>query len=144
METQKLTEITQGLITEHYQALANRDLPALAALFTTEPEWFIPGNQQLAPWLGRINKKEEIVSFYQLLFSNVEPITSEIEHQFIDGNHAVVTGNFESKMLATGKVYRSAFFAKFTIENNKIARYYLLEDTFALVQALTNGKGHGE
>jgi uncharacterized protein len=127
---------TRNTIERFYQLLSSRDFATIASLFSETPDWHIPGNENLAPWLGSRNSREEIITSFHLLFANIEPVTAKVHHIFIDGNQAIATGEFASKMLKTGKIYQSPFFAHFTLKDHQIAKYRFLEDTLALVEAL--------
>lgn len=131
-----LNQQTQNTIQNYLGALAQRDLNALLSFFPENVDWYIPGDEKLAPWLGRKNNKKEIRDFFQLLWENTEPLSAQIDHLFIDGNQAAVIGAFSSRMTKTGKKYDSLFFIHFTLEDNLIVRYRLQEDSLALVEAL--------
>lgn len=130
------TTKTHNLIQNFYQALANRELQSLLELFAEEVDWEVPGNEELAPWLGKRESRDEIKAFYQLLWQSVEPISAQIEHILADGDFGVATGRFSSLMLRSGQVYTSIFSAHFTLKNGKITRYRFLEDSHGLVEAL--------
>lgn len=127
---------TRNLIQNFYQALANRELQTLLGLFAEEVDWDVPGNEELAPWLGKRQNRNEIKVFHQLLWQSVEPISAQIEHILADGNFGVATGRFSSRMLRSGQVYSSIFSAHFTLKDGKIIRYRFLEDSHGLVEAL--------
>lgn len=127
---------TRHLIQNFYQALANRDLQTLLELFAEEVDWDVPGNEELAPWLGKRESREEIKVFYQLLWQSVEPISAQIEHILADGEFGVATGRFSSRMVRSGQVYSSIFSAHFTLKDGRITHYRFLEDSQGLVEAL--------
>jgi ketosteroid isomerase-like protein len=78
-----------------------------------------------------------VAAFFRLLRANVEPMGAEVEQLLVDGETAIVSGEFASRMLATGKVVESLFFIQLTVHDGQIARYRLLEDSHAVVVALT-------
>lgn len=138
MKTLKLTENTKKLIDEYLAAMASRDLEGIACKFSDKVDWFIAGNETIAPWLGRRNSRQEIKEFFQMLWANIESVSVTVEHILVDGNFGVVTGEFASRMLRTGKVYESVFSMHLTVQDNLIVRYRLQEDSYALVKALEN------
>ncbi len=89
------------------------------------------------PWLGRSNTKAEVIDFFRLLWKETIPIAADIDHIFIDGKKAVIAGDFKTGMLRTDKICDSLFFIRITVENGCIVKYHLLEDSYALVQALS-------
>jgi uncharacterized protein len=128
---------TRAIVTRFFDRLAARDPAAMAALCAEDADWYIPGDERLAPWLGRRTGRDRFAEAYATLFAAVEPVSAEIEHTFVDGEHAAVTGAFASRMLATGTVFASPFAAWFVVRDGLIVRYRLLEDSFGLVEALT-------
>lgn len=129
--------MAQHIFDRYYQALAERNLNEILDCFAPTVDWYIPGNETLAPWVGTRTSKEEIAAFYILLWQNTEPVAGEIFHSFTQGNTNLTAGRFSTKMLQTGRSYTSLFFTAITVENDKIVKYRLLEDTQGLVQALS-------
>jgi uncharacterized protein len=128
---------TREVVETFYRRLAAGEPDAIAELFAEEIDWFIPGDEALAPWLGRRSTRKEVSDFFRLLFANVDPIRAEIQHVLVDGDTAITTGEFASRMRKTGKVFASIFFAHFTVRGGVIVGYRLLEDSHGLVVALT-------
>lgn len=128
---------TRNTVDKFFQFLAQRDLKNLVGVFSDHVDWYIPGDQQKAPWLGVRNTNREIKEFYELLWRNTEPVAARVENIFIQENVAVIAGEFSTKMLATGKTVSSLFFILITVENNLIVKYRLLEDSYAVSVALT-------
>ena len=117
--------------------LATAEPDQIADLFAEAVDWFIPGNEALAPWLGRRSTRADVAAFFRLLRANVEPLRAEVQQLLVDGETAIASGEFASRMLATGKVVESLFFIQLTVHDGQIVRYRLLEDSHAVVVALT-------
>jgi uncharacterized protein len=118
-------------------AMAQRDLDAITVLFAEKVDWYIPGDNQLAPWLGRRDSREGVRDFFSTLWPATEPLSAKVEHLLIDGNVAIVVGEFSTRMLKTGKVVDSLFHIQLTVEQGLITRYRLLEDSLAVFNALS-------
>ncbi|HEY0669291.1 MAG TPA: nuclear transport factor 2 family protein [Sphingobacteriaceae bacterium] len=131
------SEQMRSLVTQYIKYLAGRDIENLMSLFAEQVDWFIPGNQDLAPWLGRRSSKEEIRMFFKMLWENTEPVSAKVEHILIEGNFGIITGEFSTRMLKTGKIFDSIFSIHLTVESNLIVRYRLQEDSYAVSEALT-------
>jgi uncharacterized protein len=129
--------ITQNVIQTFFKHLSERNLKDLADLFSDNIDWYIPGDETKAPWLGRRANKQEVSEFYELLWKNTEPISVEIENVFIDNDKAIIAGEFSTRMLQTGKIVDSLFFIQITIKDNLIIKYRLLEDSLAVAKSLT-------
>ena len=128
---------TREIVTRFFDRLAAGDAESMAALCADDADWYIPGNEQLAPWVGRRSGRDQYAEAYAMLFESIEPVWADIEHTFVDGEHAAVTGAFASRMRATGRVFESPFSARLTVRDGLIVHYRLLEDSFGLVESLT-------
>lgn len=131
------TEKTRDLVQQFFQSLAARNLENLIPLFGEKVDWFIPGNQELAPWLGKRNTKPEIIEFFKLLWKRTEPVSARVDRILVEDNFAIVIGDFSTRMLQTGKIVNSIFSIHITVEANLIVRYRLQEDSYAVSVALT-------
>jgi uncharacterized protein len=128
---------TQNIIQTFFKHLSERNLKALTDLFSNKIDWYIPGDENKAPWLGRRSNKQEVSDFYELLWKNTEPISVKLENVFIDNDKAVIAGEFSTRMIQTDKIVDSLFFIQITIQNNLIIKYRLLEDSLAVAKSLT-------
>jgi len=63
MEVAKLTINTTKVVEDFYAALASKNLERIVNHFSGKVDWFIAGEETLAPWLGQRNSRQEIKSF---------------------------------------------------------------------------------
>lgn len=117
-------------------ALANRDLDKITRQFAESVDWYIPGNLSRASWLGRRRGKTEIRKFFEDLWSNTKPLRATIQHVFVEGGLAIIVGDFSTKMLLTDQVVDSLFSMLIRVEEGLIIQYRLLEDSYAVSEAL--------
>ncbi|MNK02945.1 SnoaL-like domain protein [compost metagenome] len=127
---------TREVINNFYKALSIKELETLTQLFAEVVDWDIPGNEELAPWLGKRTKRSEVKEFFTLLWQSIEPISAQIDHILVEGDFAIATGHFSSKMNRSGQVFSSMFSAHFTVNDSLIVRYRLQEDSQGLVEAM--------
>lgn len=127
----------EKIIQSFLENLTTRNLDSLCNLFAENVDWLIPGDQEKASWLGRRKDKEQIKCFFEELWRNTEPLSASINNILNKENVAIISGEFQTKMLKTGKIVDSLFFIELTTENDKIVKYRLLEDSFAVSKALT-------
>ncbi len=130
------TEATRAVVAELFRRMGAREPEPIAGLFADEVDWFIPGDQEVAPWVGRRGTRAEIAEFYRMLFGAVTPLSVEMRHLLVDGEVAIATGEFSSRMNATGRVLESLFSIDVTVRDGRIVRYRLMEDTHAVVLSL--------
>lgn len=133
---QTQTSQTREIIDNFYKSLSGKELEPLTQLFAEVIDWDIPGNEEMAPWLGKRTKRHEVRDFFKLLWQSIEPISAQIDHILVEDDFAIATGHFSSRMNRSGQVYSSMFSAHFTIKNSQIVRYRLQEDSHGLVEAL--------
>lgn len=132
----QMSNDTHNILQSFLKHLSERNLPELVNLFSGNIDWYIPGDETKAPWLGKRNSKEQVADFYELLWKHTEPVSVNIEHIFTDHNKAVIAGEFSTKMKSTDKVVHSLFFIQIKIEDNVIVKFRLLEDSLAVAQSL--------
>lgn len=130
------TEATREMVAEFFRRMGAREPEPIAALFADEVDWFIPGNQAVAPWVGRRRTRAEVAEFYRMLFDAVTPLSVDLQHLLVDGEVAIATGEFSSRMNGTGRVLDSLFSIDFTVQDGQIVRYRLMEDSHAVVVSL--------
>jgi uncharacterized protein len=130
------TDATRAVVEEFFRRMGAREPEQIAALFADPVDWFIPGNEAVAPWVGRRRTRAKVAEFYRMLFAAVTPLTVELQHLLIDGEVAIATGEFSSRMNATGRVLESLFSIDFTVRDGRIVRYRLMEDSHAVVVSL--------
>lgn len=54
---------TLHTIQNYLGALAQRDLEKLLTFFPENVDWLVPGNEEVAPWLGKKSTKKEVKAF---------------------------------------------------------------------------------
>jgi uncharacterized protein (DUF1330 family)/ketosteroid isomerase-like protein len=128
---------TRGVVETFFQRLATGQPEELTALLAEDVDWDIPGNTTVAPWVGPRNSRAGVADYLRRLRASVEPIRAQVQHVLVDGDVAIASGQFASRMVQTGKVVESIFFAQFLVRGGLIVRYRLLEDSQAVVEALS-------
>lgn len=126
------------VVLSYYSALGERNIEKIIEMFPEELDWYVPGDETIAPWLGTRNTCDQVREFFELLWQNTEAVSAMIDHIAVVGNVVISSGNFETLMVKTKKVYKSLFFTEITIVKGLIVKYRLLEDTLGLVRALDN------
>lgn len=126
------TNCTEAIVHSFITHLSQRHLEELLELFAEKVDWYVPGDALKATWLGQRTEKTELRDFFQLLWRNTMPVAATIEQVFIQGNSACLIGEFSTRMLPTNKIVHSPFAIFFQCEHNRIVKYRLLEDSFAV------------
>lgn len=129
---------TREIVEAFLTALQRRDLEAAACLFAEQIDWDIPGDVARASWLGPRRTRDDVRAFFRLLWGQTEPLSARVDDLMIDGDRAIVAGEFATRMLRTDRIVRSLFFVHLTVRDGAIARYRLLEDSHAVSVAMTD------
>lgn len=134
---EKNTQIVQDFL----QFQGERNLSRLMPLFADQVDWYIPGDIAKASWLGRRNTKHEIEEFFIQLWSQTESVSATIDQMMTENDTTLISGEFSTKMLPSGKTVDSLFFIQLTIQDELIVKYRLLEDSFAVSRSLLDTSG---
>lgn len=125
-----------GIAGQLLTALAEGQEPdAIAALFTEDVVFEIPGDPDALPWLGRKTGREAVVAFINGLRAMTEPVKFDVQDILASDARAVIIGEFATRIKATGKVIESPFSIVLTISGGEIARFQMLENSFAVSRA---------
>lgn len=136
----KLTASTKLVVESYakqYVQLENKSVSAMLDLMSEDIEWDIPGDENIAPWVGKRQGKEALRKFFDVQKQYFIPLNVEINQIMIDQEHGVLIGYIAIKINATAKTFNSPFMAHLIVENDKISKFLFLEDSQALVEAMT-------
>jgi ketosteroid isomerase-like protein len=107
----------------------------IASLCTPDIDWNIPGDSGALPWIGHKTGREAISDFVRDTQIMVKSISFDIKEVLASDDRAVILGHVQSRINTTGKLIDSAFAIVLTFADAKIARFLLLEDSFAVSMA---------
>lgn len=110
-------------------------LDAILDLFTEAVDWDIPGDLETVSWIGPRRDRESVAAFFRELAERIEPRDVKVRRILADADTAVVLGDLESLVRATGKLIRSPFAYDLTVRSGRIVRYRMLEDSHAVARA---------
>lgn len=114
---------------------APETLAAILDLFAEDVDWDIPGDLETVPWIGPRRDRAGVAAFFRELAERIEPRDVKVRRILADDENAVVLGDLESLVRATGKLIRSPFAYDLTVKKGKIMRYRMLEDSHAVARA---------
>lgn len=122
-----------------FQHLAAGDRRAAADLFAPTVDFSIPGPG--APWIPAVDSPAGMLEFFTRLTDQLEGQQITIEKVLTDDAEAVVLGSLASTVRSTGRNIVSRFALRLGVEEGRINRYWLLEDSWAVAQALRPADG---
>ncbi|WP_158884163.1 nuclear transport factor 2 family protein [Amycolatopsis anabasis] len=131
-----MSEATRKIVTDFYARLDAGDVPGAAALFAERVDWNIPGATEHVPWIGPRKSRAEVAEFFRTLDRDyLERDHFTVEKILVDGPDAIAVGHLRSTVLATGRVIESPFAVRFTVEDGRITKYLMFEDSWRVAEA---------
>ena len=124
--------IAQDLLT---RLGTNAPPDSVLELFADDVTWDVPGDPAAFPWIGRQTGRQSVLSFMTETVDKIERIRLEIEEILASDAQAVILGRLASRVRRTGSLIETEFAIVLTIAAGRIARFRMLEDSFAVSQA---------
>jgi ketosteroid isomerase-like protein len=132
MSQEKNLGIAQQLLAGIGQGM---DPDAIAALFSENVAFEIPGDDGALPWIGRKTGRGAVADFIRGLRRLTEPLKFAIQDVLASEARAVIVGELATRVKATGKVIESAFAIILTVSGGEVTRFQMLEDSFGVSRA---------
>lgn len=130
------TEQTRKTTVRLFAGLADGRAPEeLAAHFADDVDWFIAGDVDTVPWIGRKCGRAGVTEFYRQLQDLVVAERFAIRAILAEDERCVVLGDLVTLVRATGRRIESEFAFDIEVRDGLITRYHMLEDTWAVARA---------
>ncbi|MEE1750199.1 MULTISPECIES: nuclear transport factor 2 family protein [unclassified Streptomyces] len=112
------------------------DTEGLTALFADDVDWLLAENP-VVPWIRpRSTAAECAAQFTELTDHTVpEEAGASIDTVLVDGADAVLMGHLSGTVRATGKSFEGPFALRLTVEDGRITRHHLYENSLSIAQA---------
>ena len=104
------------------------------ALFADSVSFSIPHPPGI-PWVPEVDSAEGMRTFFELLQTHVQGKELDLHQIITDGDDVVLVGRMVSEVRKTGRDIDTAFALHTTVQNGRITRYHLYEDTHAVARA---------
>src|SRR4051812_45460443 len=134
------TEITRTVVQEFLSARVAGDTGRLVQLFADEVDWLLAENPTV-PWIRpRSTGAECAAQFTELMEHTVpEDARASIDTFLVDGADAVLAGHLSGTVRATGKPFEGPFALRLTVEDGRITRHHLYENSLSIAEACAQG-----
>ncbi|MFC9436408.1 nuclear transport factor 2 family protein [Nocardia sp. NPDC057030] len=131
-------DATRSTVDAFLTARANGDTEALTALFADEVDWLLAENP-VVPWIRPRRTAAECAAQFDELMAHVvaEDARASIDTVLVDGADAVLFGHLSGTVRATGKSFDGPFALRLTVENGRITRHHLYENSLSIAEACT-------
>jgi uncharacterized protein len=126
----------KATVEEFFRRNASGDPPEhIAELVREDVDWYVAGDVDVVPWIGRKQGRAGVADFYRELRQQVISEKFEITDMLANENRVVVLGELASRVRNTGKLIQTEFAFDFTVEDGQIVRFRLFEDSHAVALA---------
>jgi hypothetical protein len=132
MSSEQNHAIAQQLLTR----LGQGDTPeSIAELFSPDLDFEIPGDIGALPWIGHHKGRIAAADFVRNTRSLTERIRFDVDEILASDDRAIILGSLATRLPSTGKLIETSFAIVLTIAASHIARFQMLEDSFAVSRA---------
>lgn len=127
---------TCSVVQEFLAARLDGNTDRLVALFADQVDWVLAENPA-APWIRpRSTAAECAAQFTELMEYTVpEEARASIDAILVDGADAVLMGHLSGTVRATGHSFEGPFALHLTVENGRITRHRLFENSLSIANA---------
>lgn len=134
------TQTSRTLAEEFVQRLGKQDPDGIQELFSQEIDWYVPGSDALS-WTGRRTRREEVAPYFTTMWPHFVPgrSTVELKHIIADGGDVILLAVWTHAVVATGKEFTTPAAIHLTVEDARIVRMHLYEDTLTVDKAFNAG-----
>ncbi|MFI2235180.1 nuclear transport factor 2 family protein [Streptomyces chrestomyceticus] len=133
-----VAEATRTVVQDFLAARMAGDTARLTALFADEVDWLLAENP-VVPWIRPRTTGAECASQAEELAVHTVPEESRasVDAFLVDGTDAVLTGHVAGRVRVTGKTFESPFALRLTVQNGRITRHHLYENSLSIAEACT-------
>jgi uncharacterized protein len=129
-------EATRAVVQEFLAARLAGDTERLMGLFADEVDWVLAENPT-APWIRPRSTAAECAAQADELMEHTVPEDAQasVDTFLVDGTDAVLMGHLSGTVRATGKSFEGPFALHLTVENGRITRHRLYENSLSIAEA---------
>ncbi|GHK03648.1 nuclear transport factor 2 family protein [Streptomyces sp. NPDC003753] len=131
-----MTRNTSQTVQEFFNRFGSGDLPGLPELFAEDADLVVAGAATV-PWTGHLTGRQEVEGYFRRFVEAVQTQRFDVERIAVDGEDAIVLGEFTHKVLSTGKPFSGPFAIRITVREGLIRRYQTFEDSYAAAIAFS-------
>lgn len=132
------TETPRAVVEQFVERLGRQDAEGIQELFADQIDWYVPGSDTL-PWTGRRTRRGDVASFFTTMWPHYVPGKSEVtlERFVVDETDVILLGTFTHMIASSGKEFTTPSAMHLVVEDGRIVRMHLYEDTLVIEQAFT-------
>ncbi|MFB4285435.1 MULTISPECIES: nuclear transport factor 2 family protein [unclassified Nonomuraea] len=133
---------TRETVQELLRRMGEGDFDRIAELFAERSDWrfnWPAEGHPSVPWIRPRSTRHDVAEHFRMLdaYHVGELNGTSVTRILADGDDAVVLGDIVQTVKATGAAYTSPFALHLTVENGRITRYHIYEDSLTVARALS-------
>ena len=130
-------DAVRAVVGEFLETLGKGDADLIGEAFADEIDWYVPGDPAQG-WTGQRTRRDEVPAYFRTMWPVFVPGESEteIKRVLVDGPDAVVLAQFTHTVQATGRRFSTPVAIHLTVENGKLVRLHLYEDTHLVAKSV--------
>ncbi|MEU9201195.1 nuclear transport factor 2 family protein [Streptomyces sp. NPDC048332] len=131
-------EATRTVVEAFLAARLAGDTERIAALFADEVDWLLADNP-VVPWIRPRSTATECAAQSAELAAHTVPedARASVDAFLVDGTDAVLMGHLSGTVRATGKSFAGPFALRLTVEDGRVTRHHLYENSLSIAGACT-------
>lgn len=129
-------EATRAVVEAFLAARPAGDTERIAALFADEVDWLLAENPGV-PWIRPRSSAAECAAQSAELAAHTVPedARASVDTFLVDGTDAVLMGHLSGTVRATGKSFAGPFALHLTVEDGRVTRHHLYENSLSIAEA---------
>ncbi|MEV6781776.1 nuclear transport factor 2 family protein [Streptomyces sp. NPDC051098] len=133
-----VADATRHVVQEFITARVAGDVERLVEIFADEVDWQLAENP-VVPWIRPRSTGAECASQFTDLAEHTvaEDARASVDTFLVDGVDAVLMGHLSGTVRATGKTFEGPFALHLTVEEGRITRHHLYENSLSIAEACT-------
>ncbi|MFF1378513.1 nuclear transport factor 2 family protein [Streptomyces sp. NPDC058308] len=133
---------TRAVVEEFLAARLAGDTRRMVEIFADDVDWLLAENPAV-PWIRPRSTGAECAAQSAELAEHTvaEDARASVDAFLVDGADAVLTGHLSGRVRATGKTFDGPFALRLTVENGRITRHHLYENSLSIAAACTPTAG---
>ncbi|WP_398655755.1 nuclear transport factor 2 family protein [Streptomyces kanamyceticus] len=135
--TRQATEdATRTTVQEFLTARLAADTARLTELFADKVDWLLAENPAV-PWIRPRSTGAECAAQGEELarYTVPEDSRASLDTLLVDGTDAILMGSLSGTVRATGKSFEGPYALRLTVENGRITRHHLYENSLSVAEA---------
>lgn len=136
--TASAADATRAAVQDFLRHRLTGDTEGLTALFADEVDWMLAENPGV-PWIRPRSTAAECAAQSAELAAHTVPekAGATVDTIVVEGTEAVIFGQLWGTVRATGKSFEGPFSLRLTVEDGRITRHHLYENSRSIADACT-------